>query len=246
MEMKKCTKCKEEKELNVNNFYLNKNYWHPHCKLCKKKYLETYYQDNKEEIDANNKKYIETHKEEVKEYQVQYRQDHQEEAKEYNQQYYQDHKEDINQYNKIYQAKPENKEKRNTNIRIKRQEDPNIKLKTKISNSIRRGLKKNGSSKNGDSCIDYLPYTIEELKSHIENQFEPWMTWENWGAYDSKTWDDNDDSTKTWQLDHIIPHSIFKYTSMKDQSFKNCWKLSNLRPLNAKQNIVEGSTRIRH
>jgi hypothetical protein len=107
-------------------------------------------------------------------------------------------------------------------------------------------LRQVGSSKNGQSILQCLPYTIAELRNHLENQFELWMTWENWGNYDPTTWDDSDPTTWTWQLDHIIPHSIFAYASMEDQAFKDCWALSNLRPLSAKQNIKDGCARIRH
>lgn len=33
---------------------------------------------------------------------------------------------------------------------------------------------------------------------------------------------------------------------MKDEDFKKCWALSNLRPLCAKQNLIDGVTKIRH
>ena len=72
------------------------------------------------------------------------------------------------------------------------------------------------------------------------------MNWNNHGTYNPKTWDDNDQSTWKWQLDHIIPHSTFKYTSFNDSEFKKCWALENLRPYSAKQNIIDGATRIRH
>lgn len=94
--------------------------------------------------------------------------------------------------------------------------------------------------------LQYLPYSIQELKEHLEIQFEPWMTWYNHGIYDSKLWDDNDLSTWTWQIDHIVPHANFPYLSMKDQSFRDCWALSNLRPYSAKQNLIDGGTKIRH
>lgn len=64
------------------------------------------------------------------------------------------------------------------------------------------------------------------------------MTWESRGRYNSKTW--------TWQIDHIIPHSTFKYTSMVDENFQKCWSLKNLRPLNAKQNYLDGIRRVRY
>jgi hypothetical protein len=91
--------------------------------------------------------------------------------------------------------------------------------------------------------FDYLPYTIEELIMHIESNFiqtgNEWMNWENWGIYKKDTWRDNDKSTWKWNLDHIIPHIRFRYTSMDCQEFRDCWALSNLRPYSAKLNVLE-------
>jgi 5-methylcytosine-specific restriction endonuclease McrA len=70
------------------------------------------------------------------------------------------------------------------------------------------------------------------------------MSWSNWGVYCPEKWNDDDPSTWTWQLDHIIPHSSFMYTSMEDSAFQECWALSNLRPLSAKKNIIEGARKI--
>jgi hypothetical protein len=124
--------------------------------------------------------------------------------------------------------------------------DPVFRMRLIVSVSINSQLKSLGFSKDNVSCIKYLSYSVQELKDHIESLFEPWMTWENCGNYDSKTWKDDDQSTWTWQLDHIIPHSEFYYTSMEDRSFQDCWALSNLRPYSAKQNVIDGSTRARH
>lgn len=72
------------------------------------------------------------------------------------------------------------------------------------------------------------------------------MNWNNWGVYSSKTWNDNDQLTWTWNIDHIIPHSTFKYDSMEHPDFHKCWELSNLRPYSAKLNVIDGSNKIRH
>ena len=40
--------------------------------------------------------------------------------------------------------------------------------------------------------------------------------------------------------------SELPYTSMTDDNFKKCWSLNNLRPYSAKQNILDGLTKIRH
>ena len=95
-----------------------------------------------------------------------------------------------------------------------------------------------------------LGYSKSELKESFEIYFKlpgnEWMTWGNHGPYNPKTWDDNNSSTWCWNIDHIIPHSMFKYTSMDDEEFRRCWGLANLRPYSAKQNILDGVRRIRH
>jgi plasmid maintenance system antidote protein VapI len=119
------------------------------------------------------------------------------------------------------------------------------KLRKVVSKAIHRGLRDATSIRN-HSINDYLPYTMHELKDHLEKQFEPWMTWDNWGHYRKNTWDDNDPATWKWHIDHIVPHSEFIYASMADEAFQKCWALENLRPLNAKQNISEGARQVRH
>jgi len=63
------------------------------------------------------------------------------------------------------------------------------------------------------------------------------------GKYNSKAWNNNDPTTWVWNIDHIVPHSIFKYISMDSIEFQKCWALSNLRPYSAKQNILDGNRR---
>lgn len=91
-----------------------------------------------------------------------------------------------------------------------------------------------------------LPYTIEELKKSLESKFESWMNWNNYGSYNKDKWKDNDQSTWTWQIDHIIPKSTFLFNSIKDVEFIKCWSLDNLRPLSSKQNLLDGVKRTRH
>jgi hypothetical protein len=148
-----------------------------------------------------------------------------------------------NQKEKRRQYRVENREKLNAYDRGRKQRDPAYRLRTLISTSIYKALKNTNSSKNGVSCLQYLPYSLQELKDHLEKQFETWMTWENQGPCN---WNDNDFSTWTWQLDHIIPQSDLPYSSMNDDNFKKCWALENLRPLSAKQNATDGGTKIRH
>jgi predicted transcriptional regulator len=124
-------------------------------------------------------------------------------------------------------------------------------LRKAVSGAIHAYLKTEGLGGYNISAMAHLPYNVRDLKLHIENLFshtdnlkdgKVWMTWDNWGVYDPKTHDIN----PTWQIDHIIPHSTFKYKSMEDQAFLDCWALSNLRPLDARINNDDGVRRTRH
>lgn len=134
------------------------------------------------------------------------------------------------EYGKNWKA--ENKDWIRQQERERRAIDINFKLKKNVSRSISHALNKVLSNKNGLSTIKYLPYTLTELKEHLEKQFDSNMSWGNYGSY--------------WHIDHIVPHSLFAYTSMEDDNFQKCWALSNLRPLEAHQNMSDGSTRVRH
>src|SRR5271165_1715909 len=138
---------------------------------------------------------------------------------------------------KKIKKKYEKKEKSITKKKEKerKKNDPEYKLHSSIRSSIKSVIKRNGGKKDGKSSIKYVPYTFQELQKHLESLFEPWMTWENWGKYDPKTWNDNDQFTWKWQLDHIIPQSDLPYATLDDENFHKCWSLSNLRPLSAKQ-----------
>lgn len=144
-----------------------------------------------------------------------------------------------NNKNKVINSNNESSKKR-------RKKDPLFVLRTYASTAIGNALKMQKSSKNGFSIMKFLPYTMEDLKKHLQNQFEPWMNWYNHGKYIKEKWDDNDPSTWTWQLDHIIPQSDLPYLSMEDDNFKKCWALDNLRPYSSKQNILDGTSKIRH
>lgn len=74
---------------------------------------------------------------------------------------------------------------------------------------------------------DAVGYTWAELRAHIEAQFTPDMNWDNWGD--------------VWELDHIKPLSSFKYQSLDDPLFRECWALANLRPLSRVENATKGS-----
>jgi len=112
--------------------------------------------------------------------------------------------------------------------------DPRFKIDNCMCSNLYHSLHKNGISKNGRKWEDLVGYTLEELKAHLESLWEPWMNWGNHGVY-------RKDGPKTWQIDHIIPSSLFNYNSPDDEEFKTCWSLKNLQPKEARKNILKGN-----
>ena len=156
-----------------------------------------------------------------------------------NKEYYQENKEEILKNKNEYR-------------KTRRKNDPIWKLMGSISRQVNYMLK---GKKAGRSTKDLIPFTVEQLIEHMETWFnEPgneWMNWDNQGVYNPKTWDHGgkieDKTTWVWNLDHIKPISHFNVedpdNAENDPEFLECWDLSNLRPLSAKQNVEEGNRR---
>ena len=114
--------------------------------------------------------------------------------------------------------------------RSRRKSDPSIRLRDAVACAVRDCIRANNGSKKGGRTFDYLPYTSQELKAHLESLWESWMSWENYGNRPGE-----------WTIDHIRPQSVFHYTSLDDPEFQECWALSNLRPLEFIANIKKGN-----
>ena len=262
MQIKICSKCKIEyniSEFNIRGLYKNEStQYRGECKRCQSDYSKKYYKENDEELKANSRQNGINNKDKIKEKNKKKRDNRSKEQIEYDRiyhkQYYQDNKEEIKKQNK--QSYIENREiisKRNQKYKTKRkQNDHQFRLRCYISTSIYQQLKARNISKNKKSVMDLVPFdSIQILWAHIESLFSHpdnltpdgkiWMTKENQGKYNPKIWNDNDPTTWTWQLDHIIPQSTFDFRD--SEQIKQCWSLSNLRPLSAKQNILDGNRR---
>lgn len=161
----------------------NRTYKEQNKDIIKEK-SKLYKTQNKTKI----KEYNEKHKDEIKERQKKYRDLNKEQITLKKKEYYLNNKSKINEYQKTYKEK-----------RLKT--DPLYFLKRKIHNIIYKAVKhKYAKRKN---TLDILGCSYEQFKEHIENLFEPWMTWDNYGLY-------NGEPNYGWDIDHIIPNSSAK------------------------------------
>lgn len=214
------------------------------------------YEVNKPAFKEKNAEYYQENKEEILDRVHEYAVENPDKIKDGKKRYYEENKEAILENQKVYYAdnlplikerarkyRLTHKEERNHHSKDRYDNDPAFKLRILVSTAVGKFLKNIGSSKDGKSSSKYLSYSIQELKDHLEKQFEPWMNWNNQGKYDPKTWNDNDQTTWMWQIDHIVPQSKLTYTSLDEDNFQKAWALNNLRPLSAKQNIIDGNRR---
>ena len=219
--VKQCSKCKEEKDETCFSIdKANKSGLRSWCKDCNKKQKKQWNKNNKKKV----KKYQQDNKKRIKEY-----------RKKYNKEHYKNNKEEIKELSKKW--KEDNREKVNDTRRIysrnKRKTDIRFRLRNNISSCIAKRLRRRLLSKDNKSIIDFLPYTIDNLKKHLEKQFNNGsgmvvrkMTWDNYGQ---------------WHIDHIKPDSLFNYKSVDDKEFQECWALENLQPMWAEENIKKGN-----
>jgi len=234
-DMKVCKKC--NKNLHTHLFYKDKKYkdgYNSWCKNCHKEYSNKKYQKNKDHIVRKNKEYYENNKEIIKNRRSAYYYNNKNSLAEMSKAYYRKNKETIRKRHSEYKLKNIEAER----IRNKRwysinkdkilqrhneryEYDIIYKIKYALRNRFKQAFRK--TYKRG-SAIEHLGCSIEELKKHLESQFQPGMTWDNYGE---------------WHIDHIVPFAKFDMIKLEDQQ-KAC-HYTNLQPLWAKDNLKKGA-----
>ena len=101
--------------------------------------------------------------------------------------------------------------------------DIQFKLKHILRSRLQRAL---GRRKKLGSAVRDCGCTLQELITHLENQFEEGMTWDNW-------------KRNGWHVDHIKPLSSFDLTD--PEQLKEACHYTNLQPLWGWQNISKGA-----
>lgn len=112
--------------------------------------------------------------------------------------------------NKIRAEYVNRREKRDVTYRLLR------RLRTRLWFAVR--------GKKSETTAGLLGCTLPELRTHLEKQFVPGMTWENYGP--------------VWHVDHRKPCAKFDLTDPVQQ--RECFHFSNLQPLFAGDNLRKG------
>lgn len=191
------------------------------ARLMKNERTRRWKLENKDKVRAARKRHVKKYSEKIKKEAKKYREEH----PEYKKEWYKQHKVEAKEWwNNRSKAQKQAKVEYNKVWKKDRyKNNNNYKIRCIISSAVRRSLK---GMKKGDSIKNILGYSIEELKEHLEHQFEDWMNWDNLGLTANK-------EKETWQIDHIIPVNTFNIKEIGDEEFRKCWALDNLRPLDS-------------
>lgn len=214
--IKCCSRCGITKD--ITKFRKNIKYSDGYTSIC----IDCLNSYNKQRYQ-NNKEYFENYNEKNKEKKHQWYEQNKDKISQKNkentierrkkkQQWYEQNRDKVKEYNKTYNLN-HGKEKIEK-FKQKYYNDPYFKLNSCFSSNIYNAIK---SNKTGQHWEDLVPYTLQELKEHLESQFDENMSWNNYGSY--------------WEIDHIIPVNTFNFTTYTDREFQICWSLNNLRPL---------------
>lgn len=210
--MKKCAVCGEAKPLDeYHKMSKSKDGRQSRCKECHKKGQKKWAGNNREKLREKSKERYENIK-------------NTDRYREHSKKYYQYNKETILERNRKNYIKNKRRysDRRNAWAREKRKTDVNYRLKCILRTRLLRAVTQNHKQ---SSMIDLLGCTIDELKTHLENQFTEGMTWDNQGE---------------WHIDHIKPCASFNLALLSEQ--QKCFHYSNLQPLWAKDNLEKADS----
>ena len=190
------------------------------CKPCKKSHYhanksdilgkqEIYRNNHKEEIAARDKKYAENHKEQIQIYRAEYYHQHRDEAISKANEYYANNREEC-----IKKAVARKRERL--------AEDPIFRLECNLRSRVKNAIKSDAGEK-ATGTIELLGCTIQDVRIFLEAEFEPGMSWDNYGE---------------WHVDHMKACAKFNLEDPEEQ--KKCFHWTNLQPLWAIDNLKKG------
>ena len=216
-----------QKKRDINKKWRDKN--PDKVKLYKKNYVDKYPDKVKAYLkESHKRRYTGKYKEDAKErsrirhHKLKNDPEFIKKRKEQNARYRKENVQKIKDYWKNYGNDPEFIKKRTEWMRERYANNIQFKLSRLIRGRLYKVI--SNEQKIG-SAVDDLGCTLEELKTHLENQFEEGMTWDNW-------------SKKGWHIDHIKPLSKFDLTD--SVQFKEAVHYTNLQPLWWIDNLKKG------
>lgn len=238
MELKKCTKCQEEKDIINFRVYnkKGKKFIQSICKKCENERNKIYAQKHKEEIAKYKKEYAIMNAEKIKEYKKIYYQENLEKIKQRHKYQYEKNKNKILAQNKVYREIHKDKDKENHKKyyenhknkiiartteygKQRRKQDKIYKFKCQVRHLIGLSFTRKGYIKSkkteeilGMDLLNFYNYLLRTFKNNYGYEW---------------------DGIESVHIDHIIPLSMAK----TEKEVISLCHYTNLQLLKAKDNL---------
>jgi hypothetical protein len=196
-EMKLCSGCETEKsfaEFNKSN--RARHGLHNHCRACQQVSRRRFYEANRESEIASTKAGRATARAAWK---ARYVSDPEFKAK-------------VLEYNRARRRTDQARKLANEAKRRNEEAFPSAKIARNLRVRLRKAVV---GVNRAAATMDLLGCSIDEFKTHLERQFEPGMSWDNYGYHG-------------WHIDHIRPCASFDLTDQAQQY--ECFNFRNTRP----------------
>ncbi len=184
-----------------------------------KEYQKAWYQKKKDALKAKQRLYYQEHREQVLSYQKQYQEKNREKV--------------TARTSKWFKKKMQNPEyaARQSKVCVdsmkkRMKADPVFRVLRNLRCRLKDIVRSCASNKSA-SMMEIVGCTMNELRTHLAAQFEPWMNWTNYGFGEGK-----------WVVDHIKPCVDFDLSKPEQQ--RECFSYKNLRPRCWRENMEHG------
>jgi hypothetical protein len=203
---------KKNRLKNIEKFKIDRKKSYQKNKVEQSEKNKIWYQKNKEYCSQRAKKYNHKNREKIKEAGKKYREEKGEFCRASTRDWYSRNKERVIKRTTAYSKR-------------RYQNDFSIRMMHVARARINAMLRGKSIGK-FTATAKLVGCSREELVKYLERQFEPGMTWDNYGI-------------KGWHVDHILPCASFDFNCPVQQVA--CCHYSNLQPLWALDNIRKGA-----
>lgn len=130
-------------------------------------------------------------------------------------------------YRREHGRRPESKARRLALLKQRKASDPAFAIECALRRTLADEIRK-AVAKKVTGTVELLGCSMSDFLSHIERQWQPGMSWSNWGR-----------GAECWNIDHVRPISSFDLTRPDHQ--RACFHFSNMQPLWSLDNLRKGS-----
>lgn len=231
--LKRCTKCGEEKPATPEFFHAYKRSPDGRrsvCKVCLSDISRMNRKKNPNETREKERRIREANREKIRKSSLKWRAANVDRERERGRKRRETNPEQLRRNSQKWKARNLEKERERGRTNSKKRhelfygKDVFFTINARVRRSLWRSLRKVNKNKH---IYESLGWSASDLICHLERLFTPGMTMDALMRGEI-------------HIDHIRPVCSFHYRSMDDPAFKQCWSLSNLQPLWAKENHSKG------